>query len=94
MIPLRQALSRVFTSNRPASTLGELELLGAVTTPKAWYRLHLINAFVEPAKHRWTKYLKMSLPQARYWRDYSTKHGGVWVAYLEKFVNEEGWVEV
>jgi hypothetical protein len=49
-LPLHQALSHIFSPNRPASTIGELEILGAVSSPKAWYRLHLINNFVEPAK--------------------------------------------
>jgi hypothetical protein len=98
-LPLRQALSRVFsrprlTEDRPASTLGELEVLGAVSAPKAWYRLHLINAFVDPEKHRWTPYYRMSESQARYWQTNATRSGGSWIAYLEKFVDQEGWVEV
>jgi hypothetical protein len=99
MIPLKQALSRIFQapkilSSRPAATLGELEILGAVSKPKAWYRLHLINNFVDPPKESWTKYIKMTESQARYWQGHSTRPGSKWLALLEKFVNEEGWVEV
>lgn len=94
-LPLRQALSRVFFSpDRPASTIGELELLGAVTSAKAWYRLHLVNEFVDPPKEKWTGYVKMTEKQARYWQGNSTRAGGKWIALLEKFVDEEGWVEV
>ncbi len=98
-LPLRQALSRIFgvsrlSSRRPAATLGELEVLGAVSSPKAWYRLHLINQFVEPPKENWTTYKKMTERQARYWQGNATKPGGKWIALLEKFTNEEGWTEI
>jgi hypothetical protein len=93
-LPLHQALSHIFSPNRPASTIGELEILGAVSSPKAWYRLHLINNFVEPAKEKWTPYYKMTATKARYWQGNATRPGGKWLALLEKFVNEEGWVEI
>jgi hypothetical protein len=78
-LPLRQALSRIF-DNRPASTIGELEILGAVSKPKAYYRLHLINAFVDPPKESWTKYIRMSESQARYWQGHATRPGKKWIA--------------
>lgn len=93
-LPLRQALSRIFSPNRPASTMGELEVLGAVSSPKEWYRLHLVNEFVDPPKEKWTPYQKMTLSQARFWQGNATRPGGKWLAFLEKFVNEEGWIEV
>jgi hypothetical protein len=98
-LPLQQALSRVFQApslsiDRPAATLGELELLGAISKPKAYYRLHMVNNFVEPVKEKWTPYYKMTESKARFWQGNSTRPGGKWLALLEKFVNEEGWVEV
>lgn len=98
-LPLGQALSRVFgrarlTADRPASTLGELELLGAVPAAKAWYRLHLVNEFVDPIREQWTAYKRMTESQARYWQGNATRAGSSWIALLEKFVDEEGWIEI
>jgi len=90
--PLKSALSKVFEG--PARTLGQLEELGAVSAPRAWYRLHLVNEFVDPPKEKWTTYYKMTERNARVWQGNATKPGGSWLALLEKFVNEEGWVEI
>ena len=96
---LRQALSRVFQTpslsiDRPAATLGELEILGAISKPKSYYRLHLVNQFAEPMKEKWTPYYKMTESKARFWQGNATRAGGKWLALLEKFVNEEGWIEI